>query len=47
MFIETTFKDQKKKKNRKRNYVLKCNLYLYFLIKEKLLFPSENILMSA
>ena len=31
MFIKTTFKDSKKLK-RIRNYVLKCNLYLYFLI---------------
>ena len=30
-FIKTTLKDSKKVK-RIRNYVLKCNLYLYFLI---------------
>ena len=31
MLIKTTFKDSNKvKKN--RSYVLKCNLYLYFLI---------------
>ena len=29
MFVETTFKDPNKVK-RVRNYVLKCNLYLYF-----------------
>ena len=31
MFIKTTFKDSKKVKIIK-NYALKCNLYLYFLI---------------
>ena len=31
MFIKTTFKDLKKVK-RIRNYALKRNLYLYFLI---------------
>ena len=31
MLIETTFSDSNKIK-RIRNYVLKCNLYLYFLI---------------
>ena len=31
MFIKTTFKDSNKVKII-RNYVLKCNLYLYFLI---------------
>ena len=31
MFIKTTFKDSKKVKII-RDYVLKCNLYLYFLI---------------
>ena len=31
MFIKIIFKDSKKLK-RIRNYVLKCNLYLYFLI---------------
>ena len=31
MFIKTIFKDSKKLK-RIRNYVLKCNLYLHFLI---------------
>ena len=31
MFIKTTYKNSKKKfKN--RNYVLECNLHLYFLI---------------
>ena len=31
MFIKTTSKDSEKYK-RIRNYVLKCNLYLYFLL---------------
>ena len=31
MFIKTIFKNSKKVK-RFRNYVVKCNLYLYFLI---------------
>ena len=31
MFIKTIFKDSRKVK-RIRNYVSKCNLYLYFLI---------------
>ena len=31
IFIGTTFKDSNKVK-RNRNYALKCNLYLYFLI---------------
>ena len=31
MFIKTIFKDSKKVR-RIRNYVSKCNLYLYFLI---------------
>ena len=31
IFIRTTFKDSSKVK-RNRNYALKCNLYLYFLI---------------
>ena len=35
-FIKTTFKDSKKVK-RIRNYILKCNLYPYFLIYQKLL----------
>ena len=33
MFIETIFEESKKVKII-RNYVLKCNLYLYFLIKK-------------
>ena len=33
-FIKRTFKDSEKVK-RIRNYVLKCNLYLYFLIISK------------
>ena len=31
MFIKATFKDSKKVK-KIRNYILKCNLYLYFLV---------------
>ena len=31
MFIKTSFKDSKKVK-RTRSHVLKCSLYLYFLI---------------
>ena len=31
IFIKTTFKDSKKVKG-KRNYALKCNLYLDFVI---------------
>ena len=46
MFIKTTFKDSKKVK-RIRNYVLKCNLYLYFFIWQKLLICSEKMLISA
>ena len=46
MFIQTTFKDSKKIK-RIRNYVLKCNLHLYFLIKQNLLISGENMLMST
>ena len=40
MFIKTTFKDSKKKKvKRIRNYVSKCNLYLYLLY---ILFPVKE-----
>ena len=40
-FIKTTFKDSKKVK-RIRNYLLKCNLYLYLLIQRKLLIWWKN-----
>ena len=33
MFIKATFKDSKKVKTI-RDYVLKCNVYLYFFIKK-------------
>ena len=46
ILIKTTFKDSSKVK-RIRNCVLKCNLYLYFLIYQKLLISSEKMLMSA
>ena len=46
IFIKTTFKVSKKVK-RIRNYVLKCNLYLYFLIQQKFLISGEKMLMSA
>ena len=46
MFIKTTFKDSKKVK-RTRNYVLKYNQYLYFLIQQKLLISGEKMLMLA
>ena len=45
-FIKKIFKDSRKVK-RIRNYVLKCNLYLYFLIYQNLLISGEKILMSA
>ena len=41
MFIETTLKDSNKVK-RNRNYVLKCNLHLHFLIQQKVLISSKN-----
>ena len=41
--IKKTFKDSKKVK-RIRNYVLKCNLYLYFLAQQNLLIFGEKIL---
>ena len=46
MFTKTTFKDSKKLK-RIKNYVLKRNLYLYFLKKQKFLISGEKMLMSA
>ena len=46
MFIKTIFKDSRKVK-RIRNYVSKCNLYLYFLIQQNLLIPGEKMLMLA
>ena len=46
MIIKTTFKDSKKLE-RIGNYVLKCNLYLYFLTKQKLLISGEKMLKSA
>ena len=41
MFIKSTFEDSNKIK-RIRNYVLKRNLYLYFLIWQKLLISTEK-----
>ena len=46
MFIQKIFKNSKKVK-RIRNYVQKCNLYLYFLIEQNLMIPGEKMLMSA
>ena len=46
MFIKTTFKGSRKVK-RIRNYVLKFNLYLFFLILQKLLIFGEKALMPA
>ena len=43
--IKKTFKDSKKVK-RIRNYVFKCNLYLYFLIWQNLLIFDEKILSA-
>ena len=45
LFIKPTIRDSKKVKKIK-NYVLKCNLYLYFLIKQKFLISCEKKLMS-
>ena len=45
-FIKKIFKDSRKVK-RIRNYVSKCNLYLYFLILQNLLISREKMLMSA
>ena len=41
--IKKTFKDSKKVK-RIRNYMFKCNLYLYFVVRQKLLIFGEKIL---
>ena len=41
-----TFKDLKEV-GRTRNYVLKCNIYPYFLIQQKLLIFGEKMLMLA
>ena len=46
MVIKTNCKDLKKVK-RVRNYVIKGNLHLYFLIQKKLKVSSENILMPT
>ena len=46
MFIKTIFKDLKIVQII-RNYVQKCKLYLYFLIKQNLLISGEKMLMSA
>ena len=46
MIVQTIFKDSKKFK-RIRNYVLKCNLYLYFLIKQNILISVEKMLIPA
>ena len=46
MFIKTIFKDSGKVK-RIKNYLLKRNLYLYFLIYQNMLISGEKILMSA
>ena len=46
MFIKKFFNDSRKTK-RIRNYISKCNLYLYFLILQNLLISSEKMLMSA
>ena len=43
MFIKPTIQDSKKVQ-RIRNYVLKHNLYLYFLIKQKLRISGEKML---
>ena len=41
MFIKATFKDLNKVK-RIRTYALRCNLHLYFLIKQKLLISDKK-----
>ena len=46
MFVKKTFENAKKIK-RIINCVLKCNLYFYFLIEQKLLIFDEKILMSG
>ena len=45
-FIKTSFKDSKKVK-KVIKYVLKCSLYLHFLIQQKLLISGQKMLMSA
>ena len=47
MFIKVIFFKDSKKVKRTRNYVSKCNLYLYFLIKLNLLISVEKMLMPA
>ena len=46
MFTKTIFKDSKKFV-RSRIYALKCDLYLHFVIYQKLLIFGEKMLMSA
>ena len=46
MFIKIIFKDSKKVK-RIKNYVSKCNTYLYFLMQQNLLIFGEKMMMSA
>ena len=46
IFIKTIFKDSKKVK-RIRNYLPKCNLYLYFLIQQHLPISGEKMLLLA
>ena len=45
LFIITIYKDSIKVKIN-INYVSKCNLYLYFLIKQNLLISGEKMLTS-
>ena len=42
MFIKATFKDSRKVKTITK-YAIKCNLYLYFLIKQRLLIFGEKL----
>ena len=44
--LKQPLKTQKNVKST-RNYVLKCSLHLYFLIKQKLPIPDEKMLISA
>ena len=46
IFIKIVFEDSKNVK-RIRNYVSKCDLYLYFLIYQNLLIFSEKSVMST
>ena len=46
MFIKTIFKDLNTVKQ-DRNFLLKCNPYLYFLIQQKLIIFCEKILITA